>query len=134
MNFKVQGNFDNKRQEHKAIVDLSRKLDVREQLNWAAYTAPVGVALCHESMVAFALFYWAQKNQEVLSISSVMHTAQTINEIFKNEFLIENGPSILSDEKIRSILSAAHYKKVANVDFDKDEVSLLNDSTNQNIQ
>lgn len=56
-----------------------------------------------------------------------------IQDIFKNEFLSMDGPGLLDEDKVKEILSVAHERKIAVVDFEKGQVSLALTRVTKNV-
>lgn len=129
----IQGNPEDKRNGDKAVVNVTKNVDVLKQLSLAYCATPIGVALCHETIMAYAVFYLSRnQSQAVLTISDVLRTAQMIQDIFKNEFLTRDGTSELSEQKVKWVLAVAHEKGIFDVNFDKGEIVPIANSVNQN--
>ena len=80
LNLSIQGNPDDRRQGDKATVNVSKNVGVLERLSLAYYATPIGVALCHETIMAYSIFYLTQQEKQVkvVTISELVRTAQII--------------------------------------------------------
>lgn len=123
LGFSISGNPLDRRNGDKAIVKINENIGSLERLSLSYYSMPMGVALCYESIVAYAMYYHCnyQRNGATTlpsaQISEVVKTAQLIQDVFKNEFLTIDGPGLMDENKVKEILQVAHERKLANIDF-----------------
>ena len=130
----IQGNPDDKRHGDKATVNVSKNVGALGRLSLAYYATPIGVALCHETILAYSLFYLTGLKEKVdkVMLGDVVRTALMIQDIFKNEFLFMDGPAVLDEQKIKQILVVAHEKGIADVNFETGEIVPIENSVAKN--
>ena len=84
---KISGNYEDRRNGHKAIIDFSDNIDDLKSLSLAYYSAPLGAALHLECMMALSSSYIQDHIKHPLTIDNLTQTTQIICQIFKNEFV-----------------------------------------------